>query len=111
MTSMADPASLSHVAYYLCGTGLFCLGLYGVVALPHLLRKILALNIMGSGVFMVLMALASRSAPIPDPIPQAMVLTGIVVSVCATALALALVLRLQAATGRISLDEHQDGLP
>jgi len=109
---MADPALLSQVAYDLGGMGLFCLGLFGVVTAPHLLRKILALNVMGSGVFMVLMALAHRSAaPVPDPIPQAMVLTGIVVSVGATALALALALRLRAATGRTSLDEGEDGQP
>lgn len=43
---------MSHAfAYALVGAGLFLLGLYALVAYAHLLRKILALNIMGSGVF------------------------------------------------------------
>ena len=45
------------------------------------------------GVFMMLVALASRTTGIatrPDPVPHAMVLTGIVVAVSATALGLAL---------------------
>jgi len=67
----------------------------------HLLRKILAINIMGSGVFLVLVSLAARTQGVaPDPVPHAMVITGIVVAISASALALALMLRIQAETGR-----------
>lgn len=76
------------------GAGLVALGLYGLLALQHMLRRILAVNIMGSGVFMILVALAARSDGDPDPVPHAMVLTGIVVAVSATALAIALACRL-----------------
>ena len=93
--------------YALAGVGLFVLGLHGLVAHAHLLRKILALNIMGSGVFLVMVALARRAAEAPDPVPHAMVITGIVVAVSATALALALLLRFQEMTGRTELDEDQ----
>jgi len=94
--------------YALVGTGLFTLGLYALIVHRHLLRKILAINVMGSGVFLVLVALAARTqgAP-PDPVPQAMVLTGIVIAVSATALALALMLRVRAETGRAELPEEQ----
>lgn len=85
--------------YALVGVGLFNLGLYALIIYPHLLRKILAINIMGSGVFLVLVALAARTdGAAPDPVPHAMVITGIVVAVSATALALALMLRVKAET-------------
>jgi len=102
---------MSSVFFYaLVGVGLFTLGLHALIVQTHLLRKILALNVMGSGVFLVLIALARRSGETaPDPVPHAMVITGIVVAVSATALALTLLLKLAAATGRAELpDEQQD---
>lgn len=93
--------------YALVGVGLFTLGLYALIMHTHLLRKILAINVMGSGVFLVLVALAGRTpGALPDPVPHAMVITGIVVAVSATALALALMLRVQAETGRAQLPEE-----
>lgn len=95
--------------YALVGVGLFTLGLYALIVHPHLLRKILALNVMGSGVFLLLVALAKRSgAALPDVVPQAMVITGIVVAVSATALALTLMLRLAAASGRAELPDGRE---
>ncbi len=100
----------SALLYALVGTGLFSLGLYGLIVQAHLLRKILGLNIMGSGVFLVLVALARRTGEVPpDAVPHAMVITGIVVAISATALALALMLRVAAETGRAELpDDQQD---
>ena len=95
--------------YALVGIGLFALGLHALIVHAHLLRKILAINVMGSGTFMVLISLAQRSASgLPDPVPQAMVITGIVVAISATALALALMLRLSSHTGRAELPEKPD---
>jgi multicomponent Na+:H+ antiporter subunit C len=92
--------------YSLVGLALFSLGLYGLIAYGHLLRKILAINVMGSGVFLILVALANGSRETsPDPVPHAMVLTGLVVSVSATALALALARRVQENTGSAQLPE------
>ncbi len=92
--------------YSLVGVGLFTLGLYALIVHRHLIRKILAINIMGSGVFLILVALAARSrGTAPDPVPQAMVITGIVVAVSATALALALVLRVRTKTGAAEIAE------
>lgn len=81
--------------YALVGAILVALGLYGVLALAHALRKLVALNLLGSGIFLVLVAGGSRApGPVADPVPHAMVLTGLVVAVSATALALVLVLHL-----------------
>jgi len=90
----------SALFFALAGVGLFCIGLRSLVLDTYLLRKILAFNLMGSGVFLVLVAPADRG----DPVPQAMVITGIVVAVSATALALNLTLKLVHTTGRATLD-------
>ena len=94
--------------YALLGVGLFTLGLYALIVHAHLLRTILAINVMGRGVFLVLVALGGRTpGGTPDPVPHAMVITGIVVAISATALALALMLRVQAKTGRARLPEER----
>jgi len=97
----------SGLLFALVGIALFGLGAAGVLLIGHLLRRILAFNLMGSGAFLVLVGLAQRN-DVPDPVPQAMVLTGIVVAVAATALALALARRLQVLTGRLDLPEDDD---
>ena len=94
--------------FALAGAALFALGVAGVVLIDHLLRRILAFNVMGSGAFLVLVGLAQRG-DVPDPVPQAMVLTGIVVAVAATALALALVRRFHALTGSLDLPRGDNG--
>lgn len=84
--------------YLLAGAALFAIGFHALLAQAHLLRRIMALNVMGSGVFVVLIALSAQiPGAVPDPVPHAMVLTGIVVSVCATGFAVALADRLLAA--------------
>jgi multicomponent Na+:H+ antiporter subunit C len=95
----------SSLLYALTGALLFATGVAGMLLQAHLLRKILAFNVMGSGTFLALVGLGQRAGT-PDPIPQAMVLTGIVVAVAATALALALARRLLDLTGDMRLPER-----
>jgi len=71
------------------GAALWLLGLYGLLTLRQALRRIIAFNLMGSGVFLVMIALATRIQP-SDPVLVALVVTGLVVAVSATALALRL---------------------
>ena len=93
--------------FALAGAGLFALGLHAFASYAHLLRKIIAINVMGSGVFLVLVTLAKRAPDLgPDPVPHAMVITGIVVAVSATALALVLMLCIQSETGQPNLPEQ-----
>jgi multicomponent Na+:H+ antiporter subunit C len=90
----------------LCAAGAVGLGLYGVIVNPQPLRKILAFNLLGSGVFLLFGVVARRGAAAGfsgDPVPQALVITGIVVAFSATALAVALLLQLYHATGSASL--------
>ena len=96
----------SLVLYAFAGVGLFIVGLHAALTRGHLFWKVLAVNIMAGGVFLVLIATPARLGDEVDPVPQAMVLTGIVVAVAATALALGLALRVAARTGRPSLEEE-----
>lgn len=84
----------SALLYSITGVGLFAIGLLGVVLASHIMRKVLALNVMGVGIFMLLIALAKQSEFTIDPLPHAMVLTGIVITAAGTALALNLMVRL-----------------
>jgi multicomponent Na+:H+ antiporter subunit C len=91
----------------LVGAALVGLGLYGLILHPHPLRKLLAFNLIGSGVFLIFGIVARRGAAAGfpfDPIPQAMIITGIVVAFAASAVAVALILRLSAESGRVTLD-------
>ena len=81
----------------LLGAALVGIGLYGLLARPERLARLLAFNILGGGIFLVFGAVARRGGGAGfavDPVPQAIILTGIVVAFAATTLAVALVLRL-----------------
>jgi multicomponent Na+:H+ antiporter subunit C len=98
----------------LCGAALVGLGLFGLITNPRLLRKILAFNLIGSGVFLLFGVIARRGAAAGmrgDPVPQALVITGIVVAFAATALAIALLLRLSDKTGQGTLDAEEPRNP
>ena len=87
----------TQILYALTGCVIVALGLRGALLHASLLLRIVAINVMGAGVFMLLIAVAYRGPGLPpDPVPHALVLTGIVVAVSATALALALARRLYA---------------
>lgn len=97
----------------LCGAALVGLGLYGLICHPGTLRKVLAFNLIGSGVFLIFGVIARRGGGVlsaagagvdSDPVPQALIITGLVVAFAATAIAVALLLRLAEISGRITLD-------
>jgi multicomponent Na+:H+ antiporter subunit C len=90
----------------LIGAALVGIGLYGLITNPQPLRKILAFNLLGSGVFLLFGIIARRGAAAgfaAEPVPQAMVITGIVVAFSANAIAIAVMLRLFQETGRNTL--------
>ena len=109
------PTSLTHAEYWLAAL-LFLWGVYGVLASNHLLRKLMAMNIMQVGVIVFFIALAAKSgatAPVVvdvesiqasgyvNPLPHALMLTAIVVSVSTTGVALALLIRIQRRYGTL----------
>jgi len=81
--------------YNATGFILFFLGVYFVAFAPLVITRILAINIMGVGIFMFLVSHANSHEGTTDPIPHALILTGIVVAVAGTALALILVKKIQ----------------
>jgi multicomponent Na+:H+ antiporter subunit C len=110
----------SATLFGLCGAALVGLGLFGLIVHPQPLRKLLAFNLLGGGVFLLFGVIARRGAAAgmgSDPIPQALVITGIVVAFSATALAVALLLQLFHETGQVTLRSDaptrapEDGAP
>ncbi|MBM9537117.1 sodium:proton antiporter [Desulfobulbus alkaliphilus] len=95
-------------AYYLILAGvILAMAFHGLMTRANLLRKLMALNIFTSAVFLFLVALARMAEPL-DPIPHAMVLTGIVVTVSTTAVGLVLLLKLYRRTGSLTLQSADD---
>ncbi|MBU0962126.1 MAG: cation:proton antiporter subunit C [Proteobacteria bacterium] len=88
---------ITTLLYSMTGLLLFAMGFFTLIVHSHPLRKILAVNVMSTGVFLILVATAYKPLGMGqiDPVPHAMVLTGIVVSVSVTALALLLACRVQ----------------
>lgn len=81
--------------FTMVGAALAAISAHAFFARRHPLRRLIALNVMGSGIFLILIGLARlHPGVLPDPVPHAMVLTGIVVAVSATAFALVLLRRL-----------------
>ena len=97
---------MTATLYGFCAAVLVGLGLFGLIVHPQPLRKILAFNLIGGGVFLLFGAVAHRGAAAGfggDPVPQALVITGLVVAFAATALAVALLLRLTGAARQAGL--------
>ena len=100
---------------------LFAIGFCMLLFHKNLVKKIMGLNIMDTGVYLFLASMGyieGRVAPIIsdtaqaatveqyiNPIPSGLVLTGIVVSVSVTALMLALTVRLYKRYRTLNLDE------
>jgi multicomponent Na+:H+ antiporter subunit C len=97
--------------YSLTSIALFGIGFYGLIATTHILRKLIAINIMGVGVFMLLLATAYHAGNIVDPVPHAMVLTGIVVAVAGTALCLWLAVNISAFDQNTPIETRQRSIP
>ena len=102
---------------------LFAIGFTMLVFSKNILKKIMGLNIMDTGVYLYLASMGYienkltpivpstgvvNSADYINPIPTGLVLTGIVVSVSVSALMLALTVRLYKKFHTLNLDEIYD---
>lgn len=76
--------------YSMLSIAVFLLGLHGLLMTKDAIRRLIAVNLMGAGTFLVMVALAGRNTP-PDPVLHALVVTGLVVAISATAFALRLI--------------------
>ena len=99
---------------------LFCIGFSTLLFHRNILKKIIGMNIMDTGLYLFLASMGyieGGAAPILtdieninmadyiNPVPSALVLTGIVVSVSVTAIMLALTVRLYKKYNTLNLDE------
>ena len=81
--------------YMLAGGALYAVGLAGLFARRELVIRIIAGNVMASGVFLVLVAGVPKGPDgHADPVMQALVLTGIVISISVSGYGLGLIRRL-----------------
>lgn len=97
------------------------IGLYGALVKKSLLKIVIGLSVMDSGLNLLIVAigyLKGGTAPIfspgylngtnkvmVDPVPQALVLTAIVIGFGVTAVALSLVIRLYRHHGTLNIDQ------
>ena len=97
---------------------LFCIGFTTLLLHKNLIKKIIGMNIMDTGIYLFLASMGyieNGKAPIIsdggsgilfiNPIPSGLVLTGIVVSVSVSAVMLALSVRLYYRYHTLNLDE------
>ena len=71
-------SAMSSVSWFLLvGAALFALGTVRLLTAPDLVVRLVALNVLGSGGLLALVALAARTDE-PDPVPHALALTGMV---------------------------------
>lgn len=80
---------MSIAGYWLLGIAIWAIGLAGLILHHSRLRRVISINLMSSGVFLIMVALAAQHTP-TDPILQALVLTGLVIAVSGTAVTLKL---------------------
>jgi len=92
---------------YIGAVALFVIGLRIVVLHSNLIKRIMGLNVMGTGVFLFFVSIGNVTGGVPpiinpdnsqqlyiNPIPSVLILTGIVVVVSITVYALSLVIRI-----------------
>ena len=103
---------------YLTFALLLCVGLYMMIANPHLVKKIIGLNLFQTAIFLLFIASAYvEGGAIPivpsggpeggtfvSPLPHVIVLTAIVVGVSLTAVGLALCIRIYDEYGTLRTD-------
>ena len=108
---------LNSYIYYIGALGLVLIGLYILLTKHNLIKMIIGLTVMNTGVNLLLITIGyvrKGTAPIfsktgldprnmVDPVPQALVLTAIVIGVAVLALALSLAIRLYQHYGTLDM--------
>lgn len=103
---------------YIGGIAIFVIGLRIVVVHSNMIKRIMGINIMGTGVFLFFISIGNVTGGItpiidPDvsgatyinPLPSVLILTGIVVVVSITVYSLSLVIRIYETYGTIDQQE------
>lgn len=108
---------LTENYFYLVAVILFVIGMHTMLTHSNMIKKVIAMNIMDSSVFLLFVAIGYRhgaQAPIiregvdivyANPLPGALIVTGIVVAVSVTAYALSIIVKIQRSYGTVDCDE------
>ena len=113
---------LNNYIYYIGSFGLIFIGLYIISVKRNLIKVIIGLSILNTGINLFLITIGyveGGTAPIfsgentelpymVDPVPQALVLTAIVIGVAILALALSLAIRLYQHYGTMNLQKIRE---
>lgn len=103
--------------FYFFAVLLFLVGLHTMLTHSNLIKKVIAMNIMDTAVFLLFVSIGyikGARAPIIqpgegalyiNPLPGALILTGIVVGVSVTAYALSLAIKIYRYYGTVDYDE------
>jgi multicomponent Na+:H+ antiporter subunit C len=107
--------------FYIASAALIAIGLYILIVKSNLIKMILGISIVDSGVNLLLISIgyvSGGTAPIisgnvspvefVDPLPQALVLTNIVIGVSVTALALAVIIKVYSYYKTLNSNEVRD---
>jgi len=106
-----------HNYYYMVAILLFIIGMHTMLTHSNLIKKVIAMNIMDTSVFLLFVAIGytyGGEAPIVregseviyvNPLPGSLMLTGIVVAVSITAYALSLIVKIYRYYGTVDYDE------
>lgn len=113
---------LRNYIYYIGAFGLVFIGLFIMLGKRNLIKVIIGLSILETGInlFLIAVGYISRGTapiftkpgvedgPMVDPVPQALVLTAIVIGVAVLALALSLAIRLYQHYGVLDLRQIKE---
>ncbi len=106
-----------HNYYYMAAILLFIIGMHTMLTHSNLIKKVIAMNIMDTSVFLLFVAVGytyGGQAPIVqegkevlyiNPLPSSLMLTGIVVAISITAYALSLIVKIYRYYGTVDYDE------
>lgn len=88
--------------YLMVAVGLIAVGLTRFLLVRDRVARLVAMNVLGSGALLLLIALAARQSP-ADPVLTALVITGLVITVAFTGVGAVLIRRIE---GVQEEDEH-----
>lgn len=113
-------------AFLISAFSLVLVGIFGMLTRKNIVRILLAVNILETGVNLLLVglgyvpggkapiitsAISASNLPFVDPLPQALVLTSIVIGLGTTALALAITLRYYRSRRTLEFGPDAEDLP
>ncbi|MCT2020703.1 NADH-quinone oxidoreductase subunit K [Kocuria marina] len=81
--------------YVVLGIVLAVAGMVRMLLVQDLMARLVAMNVVGVGSLLILLALAARSDPL-DPVLSALVITGLVITVAFTGVGAILIRRIEA---------------